>query len=150
MKHKIIKKSIHAPQFLNEPIEYNKSFSRGLKVNFGEFTILFISGTASIDEKGKVYGPDNFSAQVKRTFDNLTALLKAERASWHDIVKTRCYLKNMRYYYEFNKFRNWFYKKQKLKPFPASVCIEAKLCRPKLLVEVEATAIIKARKKSKK
>jgi len=29
-----------------------------------------------------------------------------------------------------------------LNPFPASVCIEAGLCRPELLVEIEAIAIL--------
>lgn len=144
---KIIKKAIHAPLFLNEPIEYNKSFSRGIRVNFGELNILFISGTASVDKKGKTYKPGDFMLQAKRTFDNISALLRSEGASWRDIAQTRCYLKDMRHYDKFNEFRNWFYRKQKLNQFPASVCIEATLCRPELLVEIEAIAIFKNRKR---
>ena len=147
MTGKIIKKAIHAPQFLNEPIEYNRSFSRGVKVGFSELTLLFISGTASIDKRGKTFCPGDFLAQVKRTFDNLTALLRSEKAGWHDVVQTRCYLKNMQLYEKFNEHRNRFYKKLKLQPFPASVCIEATLCRPELLVEIEAIAIIKFKNK---
>jgi 2-iminobutanoate/2-iminopropanoate deaminase len=143
VKKKIIKKCISAPQFLNEPIDYAKSFSRGLRVPFSEATILFISGTASVDHKGRTYRPYSFAQQVKRTYANLTALLRSEGATWHDVVQTRCYLKSMRFYEEFNVFRNQFYKKEKLKPFPASVCIEANLCRPELLVEIEAIAVIK-------
>jgi len=143
MSKELIKKSIRAPDFLNEPIEYNHSFSRGIKVSFGGATILFISGTASIDKKGRTCYSGNFLGQVKRTYDNITALLRAEGADWNDVVKTRCYFKNMKYYKEFNDYRNRFYKKKKLNPFPASVAIQATLCRPDLLIEIETTAIIK-------
>ena len=139
----IPKTAIHAPKFLNEPIEYNKSFSRGIKINLQDATLLFISGTASINNKGETCHPGNFLSQVKRTFVNLTGLLHSEGASWHHVIQTRCYLKDMRYYVEFNEFRNKFYRQQKLNPFPASVCIGASLCRPDLLVELEAIAIVK-------
>jgi len=49
----------------------------------------------------------------------------------------------MQYYEAFNKVRNQFYKQQRLHPFPASSCIEANLCRPDLLVEIEVIAILK-------
>ena len=143
MKKTIFKKSISARKFLNEPIEYNKSFSRGLSVYFGDANILFISGTASIDKTGNSLYLGDFYSQAKRTFDNISALLKSEKADWHDVVQTRCYLRDMHDYKTFNDIRNSFYKKNKLKPFPASVCIQANLCRTELLVEIEAIAIIK-------
>jgi len=133
------KKAIHAPEVLNEPTQYVKpvAFSRGIRVDLGKIALLFISGTASVDKNGKTVYTGNFSAQAKRTFRNLTALLQSEGASWHDVVKTTCYLKNMRYYDIFNKIRNQFYNQQGLHPFPASSCIEARLCRSDLLVEIE-------------
>jgi 2-iminobutanoate/2-iminopropanoate deaminase len=139
----VIKKSIHAPQVLNEPIEYHKSFSRGMRVEMGGFSMLFISGTASIDGKGKTRHEKDLAAQSKRVFTNISALLASEGATWHDVVQTRCYLKTMRDYGLFNQARNAFYKQQKIDPFPASVCIEANLCRPELLVEIEAVAVLK-------
>jgi len=141
---------MHARRVLNEPVEYQKSFSRGIRVEVGECSMLFISGTASIDEKGKTRYPHDLTAQVKRTFSNLAALLASEGATWHDVVQTRCYLKDMRDYPLFNKCRNYFYKQQRLIPFPASVCVEANLCRPELLVEIEAVAVIKNSFKKKK
>jgi len=143
MNKKIFKKTIHAPSSLNEATEYGKSFSRGVRVSLGDSDLILISGTASIDQKGNTFAPDDFAAQAKKTFDNITTLLESEGASWHDVVKTRCYLKDMKYYEEFNRIRNWFYKEElKLKQFPASVGIQAVLCRPELLVEIEATAIV--------
>ena len=143
MKKTIFKKSIHAPKFLNEPREYDKSFSRGLSVSLGEAKILFVSGTASIDKKGNSLYVGDFSSQLRRTFKNISALLKSESTNWHDVVQTRCYLRDMRDYKVFNDIRNTFYKKHNLKPFPASVCIQANLCRAELLVEIEAIAIVK-------
>ena len=149
-KSKIIfkKKAIKAPSVLSEPVDYNKpvSFSRGVRINIKEGAFLFISGTASIDNKGRTVFPGDFVAQTKRTFENLTALLGSEGASWNDVVKTTCYLKKMRYYDVFNKIRNQFYKQQELNLFPASTCIEANLCRPDLLVEIELIAVQKFKK----
>ncbi len=113
--------------------------------------MLFISGTASVDEQGKTKYPGDFVAQLKRTFNNIAALLASEGATWHDVAQTRCYLKDMSNYNLFNKYRNYFYKQQKLIPFPASVCVAVNLCRQELLVEIEAVAIIKNNiKKNKK
>ena len=141
------KKAIHAPKVLNEPIHYAKpvSFSRGISVDLGSHTILFISGTASVNKDGRSIHQGDFLAQAKRTFKNLTALLQSEGAGWHDVVRTTCYLKDMRNYEIFNKVRNQFYKQQGLRPFPASTCIGANLCRADLLVEIELIAIIQVK-----
>ncbi len=114
-----------------------------MRVQMGAYSMLFISGTASIDTQGKSRHAGDLTAQAKRVFGNISALLASEGATWHDVVQTRCYLKDMRDYQLFNEYRNYFYKQQKLKPFPASVCVEANLCRPELLVEIEAVAVIK-------
>jgi enamine deaminase RidA (YjgF/YER057c/UK114 family) len=90
-RKKNFKKAIHAARALNEPIEYQKSFSRGIRVEMGEYSMLFISGTASVDEKGRTKYPGDLTAQSKRTFSNIAALLASEGATWQDVVQTRCY-----------------------------------------------------------
>lgn len=132
-------KSISAPEVLSKPV---KAFSRGARISFGGSTMLLISGTASVDKNGETYQPNNFLKQAERTFSNISALLKSEGATWHDVVHTRCYLKSMKYYEDFDRVRSQFYRKEKLSPLPASVCVEAGLCRPELLVEIEVMAII--------
>jgi enamine deaminase RidA (YjgF/YER057c/UK114 family) len=146
----VIKKVISAKKYLNAPIDYGKSFSRGLKLDFNGFSMLFISGTASIGSKGQTLFPGDFSKQVRRTFANLAALLASEGCSWKDVVQTRCYLKDMRHYHAFNVCRNKFYRSKKLKIFPASACVQANLCRPELLVEIEVTAVTKTTHSGKK
>jgi len=105
-------------------------------------TILLISGTASVDENGKTVHVGDFRAQCWRTYQNITGLLEAEGATWKDIVRTTCYLRDIERDYEaFNEIRTQFFKEQELDPLPASTGIQAILCRPDLLIEIEAIAI---------
>lgn len=136
------RKAIQAPGALNEAIDYGSAFSRGLRLEFGNTVVLLISGTASIDEHGNTVHVGDFRAQVRRTFANIAALLASEGATWKDIVRTTCYLRDIdRDYQAFNEERRAFYKEQALDPFPASVGVQAILCRPDLLVEIEAIAV---------
>jgi enamine deaminase RidA (YjgF/YER057c/UK114 family) len=137
---------------LNEAYAYAKpsSFSRGMRIDLNGLTILLISGTASIDEYGKSVHIGDFRAQMRRTFANITGLLKSEGCTWRDIVRTTCYLRDIdRDYEAFNEERTAFFKAQGLDPLPASTGIEAKLCRPELLVEIEAIAMFRTEKSGK-
>jgi 2-iminobutanoate/2-iminopropanoate deaminase len=138
----IEKRAITNLDTLNEAYAYGSAFSRGIRIEMGKFVILLISGTASIDEEGRTLYAGDLRAQTRRTFDNITALLASEGAAWKDIVRTTCYLRDIeRDYKEFNEERTAFYKEQDLNPLPASTGIQAILCRPDLLIEIEAIAI---------
>ena len=131
---------------LNEAYDYPRpsSFSRGLRVDPNGLAILLISGTASIDERGQSLHIGDFRAQTRRNFRNITALLEAEGATWKDIVRTSCYLRDIeRDYAAFNEERTTFYREQNLDPLPASTGIQAILCRPELLIEIEAIAMFR-------
>jgi len=140
------KRAITNHSVLNEAFEYLKpsSFSRGMRIDLNGLVILLISGTASIDEHGGSVHVGDFRAQCRRTFQNIAALLAAEGATWKDVVRTSCYLRDIdRDYAQFNEERTAFYNTQGLNPLPASTGIQAKLCRPELLVEVEAIAMFR-------
>ena len=142
----IEKFAVHAPSVINEAYDYKKpsSFSRALRLDFGEYKVLLISGTASVNEEGKPEHIGDFKAQQWRTYRNITNLLKAEDMSWHDVVRTTNYLRDIeRDYTEFNKIRTSFYQWLGLDPLPASTGIQARLCWETLLVEIEAIAISK-------
>ena len=139
----IKKKAIEAREVLNEAYDYPRpsSFSRGMRLDINGMTVLLISGTASIDEYGKSVHIGDFRGQMLRTYHNITGLLAAEGATWKDVVRTTCYLRDIeRDYSEFNEIRTQFFKEQGLNPLPASTGIQAILCRPELLVEIEAIA----------
>ena len=143
----IPKRAMTNHRVLNEAYDYAKpsSFSRGMRVDLGGGAVmLLISGTASIDEHGATVHVGDFRAQCRRTLQNITALLASEGATWKDIVRTTCYLRDMdRDYAQFNQERTAFYKEQGLDPLPASTGVQAKLCRPELLVEIEAIAMFR-------
>src|SRR5208282_5422886 len=140
----VTKKAITNHSVLNEAFDYAKpsSFSRGLRLDIKGIAILLISGTASIDDQGRSIHQGDFRAQTQRTYENITKLLKAEGATWKDIVRTTCYLRDIERDYEaFNEERTQFFAEQGLNPLPASTGIQAILCRPELLIEMEAMAI---------
>lgn len=142
----IEKRAITNHNFLNEAFAYAKpsSFSRGMRIDLNGLTILLISGTASIDENGVSVHTGDFRAQMRRTLQNITGLLASEGCTWHDIVRTTCYLRDIdRDYAAFNEERTAFFCEQGLDPLPASTGIQAKLCRPELLVEIEAIAMFR-------
>ena len=142
----IEKRAITNHSVLNEAYCYAKpsSFSRGMRIDLGSVTILLISGTASIDEQGKSVHVGDCRAQMRRTLSNIASLLASEGCTWRDIVRTSCYLRDIdRDYDAFNEERTAFYKEQGLDPLPASTGIQAILCRPELLIEIEAIAIFR-------
>jgi len=113
-----------------------------MRVELDGSTMIFISGTASVDEKGQSIHPGDVRAQAMRAFTNIASLLASEGADWHDVVRTTCYLVDFRHYQEFNDVRNEFYQRLGLDPLPASTCVQAGLCRPELMVEIDAIAIV--------
>jgi 2-iminobutanoate/2-iminopropanoate deaminase len=141
---KVERCAISAPNVLNEAFAYPRpsSFSRALRIDLNSLAILLISGTASVDENGQTVHVGDFRAQIRRTYRNITELLTAAGATWQDVVRTTCYLRDIeRDYAVFNEERTAFYAAQQLDPLPASTGIQAILCRPDLLVEIEAIAM---------
>src|ERR1700751_5814860 len=123
--------AITALSVLNEATEYKSSFSRGLRIDLNGLRILLISGTASIDEHGNTLHIGDFRAQLSRTYHNITVLLESEGATWKDVVRTTCYLRDIdRDYAVFNEERSAFYQEQGLDPLPASTGLQAIRCRP--------------------
>jgi enamine deaminase RidA (YjgF/YER057c/UK114 family) len=146
----IEKRAITNLRTLNEAYNYPKpsSFSRGMRIDLNGLAVLLISGTASIDANGQSIHIGDFRAQTRRTFQNIAALLEAEGATWKDVVRTTCYLRDIgRDYAVFNEERTAFYAEQGLDPLPASTGIQAILCRPELLVEIEAIAMLRTERR---
>ena len=138
------KRAISNLEVLNEAYNYAKpsSFSRGMRIDLNGVAILFISGTGSVDEEGKTVHVGDFRGQVRRTLKNITGLLASAGGTWHDVVRITSYLRDMdRDYAAFNEERTAFYNELKIDPFPAATAIEARLCRPDLLLEIEAIAM---------
>ena len=122
---------------LNEAGEYGADFVRGMRVEETNKVALFLSGTASIDEAGRTAHPGDFEAQADRMLVNVAALLEGQGATFDDVVSAITYLKHPA---DAGRLR------QKLdeagyKGFP-NVLVDAPICRPDLLCETEALAVL--------
>ena len=57
---------LYAPTHLNPTYEYGVSFERGTYVDYGDRRQVFISGTASINNKGEIMYPGDVCKQTER------------------------------------------------------------------------------------
>jgi enamine deaminase RidA (YjgF/YER057c/UK114 family) len=121
---------------LNEAWTYGSDFSRGVKVVGVNGINLFISGTASVDEKGSTVHENDFEEQAERMILNISTLLQNQNASWSDVVSAITYLKNPT---DAQRLLEVFGRRG-INGFP-NVLVQATVCRPDLLCEMEAIAI---------
>jgi enamine deaminase RidA (YjgF/YER057c/UK114 family) len=127
---------MHTP-LLNEAWTYGADFSRGLRIAEANHVTLYVSGTASIDEAGRTVHVGHFEAQVDRMLHNIASLLARQGASFEDLASAVTYLKNPT---DAPVLRAMF-RQRGFDRFPCAL-VEAPLCRPDLLCETEAVALL--------
>ncbi len=127
---------LYARTHLNPTYEYGVTFERGVKVTFGDRSHIYISGTASIDNKGRVLYEGDIKKQTIRMWENVEALLNEGDASFSDVAQIVVYLRDVA---DFNVVHEMFRKKM---PDIPTVITYAPVCRPKWLIEMECMAII--------
>lgn len=121
----------------NEATEYGSAFSRAMSIQTTINTYIFISGTASIDEKGKTIHPDDPEKQIRRTFENIASLLAHHQANFKDIVQATAFCKDAK---DFELFES-IAKEYELN-LDTVVQTVADVCRDDLLFEMDATALL--------
>ena len=105
-------------------------------VKYGPY--VFISGTTSIDENGKVVGVRDPYVQTKQIIQTIEKSLRIINANLTDIVRTRIFVTNIDDWKIIGKAYAEFFKDIQ----PAATMVEVKrLIQPDLLVEIEADAI---------
>jgi len=122
---------------LNDAPVYGSDFSRGLRVEDGNKVTLFLSGTASVDERGSTAHPGNLSGQLDRMLLNISTLLARQDASLADLVLLTGYLKDPD---DAATLREAL-RRQRLDHLPG-VMVHAAVCREDLLCEMEAIAAL--------
>jgi enamine deaminase RidA (YjgF/YER057c/UK114 family) len=122
---------------LNEAWSYGADFSRGLRLTEANKVALYVSGTASIDEAGRTVHVGDFEAQADRMLDNIASLLAQQGATFENLVSGVTYLRNPS---DAPVLRSMFHQRG-FDGFPCAL-VEAPLCRPELLCEAEAVAML--------
>jgi len=108
-------------------------FSRGLAVVIGDRMVIYISGTASIIGKHSVHLGDVVK-QTECTLDNIEKVIGQVGATLEDVPQLRVYIKNKEDYEAVRRVV------EARCPNTPVLYLEADVCRPELLVEIEAVA----------
>jgi enamine deaminase RidA (YjgF/YER057c/UK114 family) len=124
---------------LNEAVQYGADFVRGMRMTETNKVALHVSGTASIDEHGRTAHPGDFEAQADRMLVNIAALLAGQGANFGDVVSAITYLKHPA---DAERLRAKF-REAGFVGFPHAL-VAAPICRPDLLCETEALAVVLA------
>jgi enamine deaminase RidA (YjgF/YER057c/UK114 family) len=122
---------------LNEAWSYGADFSRGLRVVEANKVALYVSGTASIDAAGRTAHPGDVAAQVERMLDNVASLLAEQRATFAHLVSGFTYLRHP----SDAPVLRAICRRRGFDDFPCAL-VAAPLCRPDLLCETEAVAML--------
>jgi enamine deaminase RidA (YjgF/YER057c/UK114 family) len=127
---------LYGSTHLNPTYEYGVTFERGTSITYGDRKHIFISGTASIDNKGKILHEGDVKAQAVRMMENISALLAEAGASADDIKSAILYLRDASDYASVSALfkERW--------PMIDPVFVQAPVCRPGWLVEMECVAAL--------
>lgn len=126
---------LYAPTHLNRTSDYGVSFERGTLVDYADRRHVFISGTASIDNKGQVVHPKDIVRQTARMIENVEALLAEAECALADICQISVYLRDSSDYAVVSRI---FASRFPCKPY---VIVHALVCRPGWLIEMECMAV---------
>lgn len=126
---------LYAPTHLNPTYEYGVSFERGTYVDYGDRRQVFISGTASINNKGEIVHPGDIRKQTLRMWENVETLLKEAECTFEHVGHLLVYLRDMADYVVVEEmFEERF-------PNIPKAFLLAPVCRPGWLIEMECMAV---------
>jgi enamine deaminase RidA (YjgF/YER057c/UK114 family) len=126
---------LYAPTHLNRTSDYGVSFERGTYIDYADRRHVFISGTASINNKGEIMFPKDVEKQTHRMWENVEALLKEADCTYDNVVEMVVYLRDVA---DYEVVRALYEERFPDKPF---VIVNAPVCRPGWLVEMECMAL---------
>jgi len=116
------------------PWEDIVGYSRAVRVN----NVIEIAGTTAVDGE-TIVGQGNIYEQAIFIFTKIEKSLEQLGSSIHDVVRTRMFVTNIDDWEIVGKAHGEFFKNIK----PVATMVEvSKLIDPRLLIEIEATAII--------
>ena len=125
---------LHALDYLNPTHEYGVAFERGTKLQFDNEALILISGTASIDKFGKCLHRGDVLTQAGRLFLNIEKLLNDGGQNLSDVQYMVVYLRDISDYRNIKRYLDLRF------PCIPFLILEAPVCRPEWLIEVECVA----------
>lgn len=131
---------LYALTHLNKTEEYGVTFERATLMQYGDRDHIYISGTASINNKGEVVHVGDVRKQTYRMWENVEKLLEEGGMAFDDIMQIIVYLRDGA---DYKLVQKLFEEK-----FPDKPCVFtlAPVCRPTWLIEMECIAVKKAQR----
>lgn len=127
---------LYAASHLNRTSDYGVAFERGCYVDYADRRHAFISGTASIDNKGQVLYKGDIVRQTHRMLENIGALLQEADMTIEDhVAQMIVYLRDIS---DYAVVKSIFDQRCPGKPV---VFVHAPVCRPSWLIETECMAV---------
>ncbi|PKF74423.1 RidA family protein [Chryseobacterium sp. PMSZPI] len=130
------------------PIEYKsspkvfsiKGLSQSVSIDCGNYKMILLSGQVPLDAEGNLVG-NNVEEQSLQIFKNIENILKEYGGTGNDIIKLGIFITDISQTPDFRKVRDLYINLQN--PPVSSLVEVSKLFRNDVLIEIEATAVIK-------
>jgi enamine deaminase RidA (YjgF/YER057c/UK114 family) len=119
------------------PWEATVGYSRAVRV--GE--LVFVAGTTAVDERGEVIGDGDPYRQAKAVLTKIDTALAQAGSSMQDVVRTRIFVTDIAFAEQVGRAHGESFAHVR----PASTLVQVvRLIDPRLLVEIEADAVVHA------
>ena len=120
--------------FSGAPWESKVGYCRAVRA--GEH--IYVSGTASIDDKGRVFAPGDAYGQARRSLEIIEQALKELGCGLESVVRTRMFVTDIARWKEYGRAHGEFFSEHP----PATSMVEVRsLVHKDMLIEIEADAV---------
>lgn len=130
-------KYLNALDHLGYTHDYGVAFERATQISYADRKHIFVSGTASIDNKGHIVHVGDVERQLQRTLQNISALLADANATLADLKQCIVYIRDPADAALIHSLVN-----KTLSHVPC-VLVTAPVCRPGWLIEIEGIACLR-------
>ena len=114
------------------------AFSSGVEAPSGR--TIYVSGQVSMDAEGNIVGEGDIKAQTQTVLEHVKTVVEEAGGTMDDIQKVTVFITDMGLYDQIHEVRRRYFRE----PYPASSMIEVSaLIDPRLLIEIEAVAVVK-------
>jgi enamine deaminase RidA (YjgF/YER057c/UK114 family) len=129
--------------FTGAPWEAQVGYCRAVRAG----ALVFVSGTAPVADDGTVVAPGDAYLQARRCFEIVVGALRRLGADPADVVRTRMYVTDASRWAEYGRAHAEAFGRAP----PATAMVEVRgLIDPAMLIEVEADAVVRARRRPAK
>jgi reactive intermediate/imine deaminase len=117
------------------------TYSQAVRVETGDAVWIHVSGQIAIDLGGNLVGPGDVRAQTRQVFENLTAILAANGATFADVVKIGTFLTTLDDLAGMREVRSEYLTSEP----PASTAVQVvALVVPDAVIEIDLVAVLPA------